>query len=387
MQRRSIITHNCVFMVAMSSILIALMLLQFVLLFKSNKEDIHTLTSKQITTSTPIPTMSILKIKRVFPMHLATYKSQKCDELKDFDSAIITLHGRIKERLMTYIPTWQRLTWIIGKYPVIIFYDSNNTWVNPVFIEEFQSKAPSICTIFIPVNQTHPNGYIWCSIFLSIEMYKHPAIEYLDYLLRMDDDVAVDEFAFVDIFEDMKKNNISVGWKQNLCDNKHSLDTSYHLNAYKWYQNKVNESVMNITDSFNLVWRTSIPKNTDGRSLEMWRQFGPQLYFRSTLIAGVVEMYRIDIFRSELYQEYAQFMKPGLENVAFTEQITKTMWMEMLLPLSAFKSYACALSVYHKDTSKIEHWFLHSHCDYGRARLKNINDRKHCNIDPEMRIC
>lgn len=360
-----------------SFIIFSLFSLQFFFYFEQKNEY------------SPTTAPRIKPTKKIFPYHLSPFeRSYACKYMNEtFDSAIVTLHGRFKERLLYYIPSWQKLTWIIHKYPVIIFYDSENPWVTKEFVEEFQKNSPALCSIFFPVKQTFPDGYIWCSYFLSIEMYEHPAIEYLEYLIRFDDDVLVEQFAFFDIFQDMKENNISVGWKQNLCDNGASLMTRSHLIAYNWYQNKTKFGIMNQTDSFNLVWKTSIPKNTTGRSLLMWHGFDHNLFYRSSTIAGVVEMYKIEIFRSDLYREYAQLMKPSFNATAFTEQITKTMWMEMLLPLSKFKFYACALSVFHKVPNDVEHWFFHSHCDYSKNQLKNPKDRKHCDLDPQMRIC
>ena len=61
--------------------------------------------------------------------------------------------------------------------------------------------------------------------------------------------------------------------------------------------------------------------------------------------------------------------------------------IDFLFPLSKFKFYACALSVFHKVPNDVEHWFFHSHCDYSKNQLKNPKDRKHCDLDPQMRIC
>ena len=51
-----------------------------------------------------------------------------------------------------------------------------------------------------------------CSQFLGFEMFKHPRLQSAEYILRLDDDITFDADAATDLFEDMHRHNISVGW-------------------------------------------------------------------------------------------------------------------------------------------------------------------------------
>lgn len=236
-------------------------------------------------------------------------------------------------------------------------------------------------------------GGAYINFVLAHEIYfSYPILDGYQYLMRFDDDITVLEPSSFDIFEDMHKNDIMVGWKQHIMDNDVALNSkvvpetiSYVGDATlpgEMVSDPSGQFQFPLSDVWGIVHDKSNPANHHENGL-IWRNW---------LVAGCVEMYNLDIFRNVHYKAFVsrQTVTDGLRGIPdhknkYWEQELKTLWMQIFVPLQKWKSYSCFLSVQHKRHD-INHWFF-NYCDY---KTNARQSRGHCTLDPDpeqMRIC
>eukprot|EP00995_Heteronema_vittatum_P010179 NODE_560_length_1294_cov_550.994378_g404_i0.p1 GENE.NODE_560_length_1294_cov_550.994378_g404_i0~~NODE_560_length_1294_cov_550.994378_g404_i0.p1 ORF type:complete len:359 (+),score=105.55 NODE_560_length_1294_cov_550.994378_g404_i0:92-1168(+) len=279
-------------------------------------------------------------------------------------AVIVTLYNetpRARMRFFDCLQTWENyLRFAHHAYPVIIFYlkGVKNELTNAQQ-QELRELAPSLNLEFLPVTHTVPAqfqgqikqilehqqpkrglGYIFCSQFLGFEMYKHPRLQTVDYILRLDDDITFDHPAEVDLFVDMAARNKTVGWNCIMRQwEKSSAQMDDRILAYVARRRSEGHVVQPLLD-----------------------ESMPQGRWDMRLFAGCVEIYKADLFRQPAYFDFLEAidMLDGIYKHSWMEQAFKTLWMEIAVPKAEWQRYACELPTLHRGLR--EQWFDYEGC-------------------------
>lgn len=193
--------------------------------------------------------------------------------------------------------------------------------------------------------------------------------------MRMDDDITFYRPSVGDPFLELALDGRRVGWKQLIPDNDVALSSDLFSRASAF-----GATFSGLGDVWPVV---TAPENRGPNTISAWRPY---------LVAGCVEIYRADVFRTPRYQEYlaAVGAREGLKQRAYWEQEVKTMWMQLSVPAAEWKCVACLLPLTHKEERHHDNtWFVDSDCDFERGVVLRVpkGNRGDCGVDPELRFC
>uniref|UniRef100_A0A7S4LN37 Hexosyltransferase n=1 Tax=Eutreptiella gymnastica TaxID=73025 RepID=A0A7S4LN37_9EUGL len=278
---------------------------------------------------------------------------------------VVTLYNespRARLRFFQCIKTWEKHLQFVKrrKYPIIVFYLTGvKDELSADQMQTLRASAPSLVLEFHPVTHVIPQrfrgnikkilehqmpkrglGYIFCSQFLGFEMFKHPRLQSAEYILRLDDDITFDADAATDLFEDMHRHNISVGWN---CIKKQWDKSSAQMDGrIQAYVDRRRAAGLPVQPAFDDL----MPNGT-------WNM---------RLYAGCVEVYRAALYVSEAYYAFLEEidMLEGIYMRSWMEQAFKTLWMAIVTPPDAWRRYACELPTLHRGTR--ETWFDYVGC-------------------------
>eukprot|EP01012_Entosiphon_sulcatum_P054004 TRINITY_DN7444_c0_g1_i1.p1 TRINITY_DN7444_c0_g1~~TRINITY_DN7444_c0_g1_i1.p1 ORF type:complete len:344 (+),score=43.66 TRINITY_DN7444_c0_g1_i1:37-1032(+) len=283
---------------------------------------------------------------------------------RNVSGVIATLYNespRAKGRFFESIRSWDKhLLFARGKYPIVIFYLTGvENELSEADKTKLRQNAPHLQLEFYPVRHVIPEvyrrmkkkilenqmpkrgfGYIFCSQFLGFEMFLQPRIKEAEYILRLDDDISFDHDAAFDVFADMHKNNIAVGWN---CIKAQWNKSSAHMD----------ERIVAFVDSYRQSGRSISP---------LYKENMPGGVWNLRLYAGCVELYKADVFVNPEYFSFLEKidMMEGIYLYSWMEQAYKTLWMEISVPPQNWKRYACELPTLHRHTR--DTWFDYEGC-------------------------
>eukprot|EP00624_Nannochloropsis_granulata_P006837 evm.model.NODE_522_length_4510_cov_124.460754.1 len=229
------------------------------------------------------------------------------------------------------------------KYPVMLFYiDVGGTWMNKTMKSELRTLAPNLRLEFYGTQYAHPheypfNSYMFCSQFLSYEIYRHPALQRLTYLLRVDEGVT--SFAqdgdriSVDYFEIMSARNLTiVGFQKT------------HEAA----------SVMGDLCPRSEIFFRKLAKE-QLLSPDAWDRVDKTFCSTRELQGGYIELYNLkETFVNPLYFQYIESIDflQGVYKLNWGEQSFKTIWLSALSTKGNYQYMRDTLpNLKHKDKS------------------------------------
>eukprot|EP00668_Euglena_longa_P000309 GGOE01000404.1.p1 GENE.GGOE01000404.1~~GGOE01000404.1.p1 ORF type:complete len:336 (-),score=63.33 GGOE01000404.1:82-1056(-) len=282
----------------------------------------------------------------------------------NINGVIVTLYNetpRARARFFDCIKTWEKnLAFAKHQYPVIVFYLTGvKGQLSEAQMETLRASAPSLLLEFHPVQHVIPDrfrsnirrilehqmpkrglGYIFCSQFLGFEMFKHPRLQGTEYILRLDDDITFDHPAEIDLFHNMQRENITVGWN---CIKKQWDKSSGEMDGR--------------------IHRYVASRQAAGKAVQpMYHGLMPNGIWNMRLYAGCVEAYRSSLFVNEEYYDFLERidMLDGIYQHSWMEQAFKTLWMAIVTPPQNWKRFACELPTLHRGTR--DTWFDYEGC-------------------------
>eukprot|EP00996_Jenningsia_fusiforme_P001824 NODE_2683_length_1142_cov_64.963403_g2461_i0.p1 GENE.NODE_2683_length_1142_cov_64.963403_g2461_i0~~NODE_2683_length_1142_cov_64.963403_g2461_i0.p1 ORF type:complete len:333 (+),score=37.51 NODE_2683_length_1142_cov_64.963403_g2461_i0:58-999(+) len=269
--------------------------------------------------------------------------------------ALITSTGHLRRGFVKkYISTWKWLTWM-QQYPIIVFADRSTEAERQWVVDEmagfrvlFYAQQANLNSGVMHglyhqrglLNGAHRYkweryvGYLWANQFLGIEMYKHPALARLTYIMRFDDDIIVTKPSALDIFKDMQLRGIRVGWTQGFVAKATSGASG----------------ISRATARFACSPQRTAPLS------DAWNRSRP----RWTVTAGCVEVYHVGVFMTQHYIDFLRGMYIWEMLSSFWhEQDWKSVWELVYVPSREWKFYGCNIRTYHKDvkTTFRQPWF------------------------------
>jgi len=194
--------------------------------------------------------------------------------------------------------------------------------------------------------------------------------------MRMDDDITFYRPSTGDPFLELALSGARVGWKQLIPDNDVALSSDLFSRASNFSAS--------LGPALSDVWPVvSRPENRGPNTISNWRPY---------LVAGCVEIYNANVFRTKSYRDYLASVgaREGLKQRLYWEQEVKTMWMQLSVPAKDWKCVACLLPLTHKGERHHDNtWFVDKDCDFERGVLLGIpkGNRGDCGADPELRFC
>jgi hypothetical protein len=307
---------------------------------------------------------------------------------------LITVFSEHKRTLLDYLGNWHANMPYMGNnahYNLVIFYVGGDAGARPEDLAALRALAPTWRVTLVPFQYdpawqtsvfTTPNagGGPYVNWLLARDMYFNfndvPALRDADYFMRFDDDIVFSQPSAGDPFLALARAGKRVGWKQWIPDNWGGLQSGMFERAAAYAPSLG----AGLSDVWPLVSdeKNRGPDNTH----TAWRPY---------LVAGCVEIYAVDVFRSAAYQDFLAGTRAAelLRESKIWEQEVKTMWMQMSVPADDWLCVACLLPVGHKiiDDRNTQLWFLGEDlCDYNSGLISG-NDRGHCDLDPGLRFC
>ena len=291
-----------------------------------------------------------------------------------------------------YLSNWyENMPWMKNdNYALVIFYVDGPAGARDEDLTALRELAPSWNVVFVPFQYdpewqtsvfTTPNagGGPYVNWLLAHDMYfkynSVPALRDAKYMMRFDDDIIFSAPSVGDPFLALATAGKRVGWKQNIPDNSGGLQSGMFERAVAYAPTLGTR----LSDIWPLV---SVEKNRGpDNKHSAWRPY---------LVAGCVEVYAVDVFRSEEYRDFLSGTRAAqlLRESKIWEQEVKTMWMQLSVPAHEWVCVACLLPVGHKiiDERNTRLWFFDKSCDYSSGRVTG-SDRGQCTLDPELRFC
>jgi hypothetical protein len=212
------------------------------------------------------------------------------------------------------------------KYPWLLFWMETEEGYFPEHKrEQLRNACPGISLEFYPCDYRWPrSGGSWEShkygtpqyqqmnYWLSFELYRHPALKRFKYISRIDEDAAVLSRSPLqqDFFELMEREKLRVVHLQPRMKECQCVLQELGPRAQKFvksHQDQLNDNALALVSQFT--------RDPD-------------------LVAGWVEMYHLDVFQNNLYNEYLQHINyiEGIRKYGWREQSIKTIWMRIYVP-------------------------------------------------------
>lgn len=228
------------------------------------------------------------------------------------------------------------------KYPVMLFYiDVGGSWMTSSMKSELRGPAPSLRLEFYGTQYSWPreysfHGYKFCSQFLGYEIYRHPALQRLTYLFRVDEDVTsfthAGDVVSLDYFEYMAARNVSIVGFQKV---------------------KERDSVMQDLCSRSEEFFLKVEAETLGSIA--WDRAQQMFCSTRDLLGGYIELYNLqDIFMNKVYFEYIESIDylQGVYKLEWREQSPKSLWLSGLSTDTNYQYMRDTLpDLKHKDQS------------------------------------
>ena len=156
------------------------------------------------------------------------------------------------------------------------------------------SLLPAVCIrtvpqVYWPTIQFSFNkyrGYLFCSQFFGYEVYRHPALSRVQYMLRLDDDINVPpNGSHFDIFEDMHTRGKRVGWVQWSRDHLPSRKMSGLYPLSRQFACRTAVRQFPLATTYNMTSRIE------------------------NLNAGCAEAYHVDVFMNDHYMRFLMWIQ------------------------------------------------------------------------------
>ena len=207
-------------------------------------------------------------------------------------------------------------------YPAMVFHidtGEEDGWMNQTMKAELRRLAPNLRIEFYGTQYTWPrgegyglDGYIFCSQFLSYEMYRHPAVARLEYLFRFDEDITSftrpDEVVALDFFDFMAAEGLDVVAFQRATEFTHVMEHMCPRSAAY------------------LLAEDKAPSGAD-----QWRRVEQMFCNTRIFDAGYIELYNLRrTFMSPAYFEFLEAIDflQGIYVFDWREQSVKSVWLD-----------------------------------------------------------
>jgi hypothetical protein len=299
-------------------------------------------------------------------------------------AALIVIYSERRRSLLGSLANWAANAWWMTRYELVIFYVEG--LAAAADLAAFAALAPGWRITLLPFSydaawQTEAyagggGGGPYISWLLAHEIYFNTsALDRFDYFMRMDDDITFTRPSVGDPFLELALSGARVGWKQLIPDNDAALKSDLFDRARAF-----GATFAALSDVWPVV---TDPANRGPNTISNWRPY---------LVAGCVEIYRADVFRTEGYRAYLTAVGAAdlLKRRAAWEQEVKTMWMQLSVRADEWRCVACLLPLTHKGERHHDNtWFVDKDCDYDRGVLLRVpnGNRGSCGADAAMRFC